>query len=66
MSLSWAGHRFRLLYRDADGLPEEHDKIVDVDNRIMVADCAVKGDSFASGKPGVVREAARERRRREL
>src|SRR5690348_13986820 len=23
-------HRFRLLYRDADGLPEEHDKIVDV------------------------------------
>jgi mannose-6-phosphate isomerase-like protein (cupin superfamily) len=23
-------HRFRLLYRDADGLPEQHDKIVDV------------------------------------
>jgi hypothetical protein len=24
------GWRVRLLYRDADGLPEEHDKIVDV------------------------------------
>jgi len=23
-------HRFRLLYRDADGFPEQHDKIVDV------------------------------------
>lgn len=23
-------HRFRLLYRDADGLPEQHDAIVDV------------------------------------
>ena len=23
-------HRFRLLYRDADGLPEQHDQIVDV------------------------------------
>lgn len=23
-------HRFRLLYRDADGLPEQHDNIVDV------------------------------------
>lgn len=23
-------HRFRLLYRDADGLPEQHDHIVDV------------------------------------
>ena len=23
-------HRFRLLYRDADGLPEQHDSIVDV------------------------------------
>ena len=23
-------HRFRLLYRDADGLPEQHDTIVDV------------------------------------
>jgi hypothetical protein len=26
----YGDHRFRLLYRDADGLPEEHDKIVDV------------------------------------
>ena len=23
-------HRFRLLYRDADGYPEQHDKVVDV------------------------------------
>ena len=23
-------HRFRMLYRDADGFPEQHDKIVDV------------------------------------
>jgi hypothetical protein len=26
----YGDHRFRLLYRDADGLPEEHDNIVDV------------------------------------
>src|SRR5580704_5061057 len=26
----YGDHRFRLLYRDADGLPEQHDKIVDV------------------------------------
>ena len=26
----YGDHRFRLLYRNADGLPEEHDKIVDV------------------------------------
>ena len=26
----YGDHRFRLLYRDADGLPEEHDRIVDV------------------------------------
>ena len=26
----YGNHRFRLLYRDADGRPEEHDKIVDV------------------------------------
>jgi hypothetical protein len=26
----YGDHRFRLLYRDADRLPEEHDKIVDV------------------------------------
>jgi hypothetical protein len=27
---NYGDHRFRLLYRDAEGLPEEHDKIVDV------------------------------------
>ena len=26
----YGDHRFRLLYRDADGLPEQHDNIVDV------------------------------------
>lgn len=26
----YGDHRFRLLYRDADGVPEQHDKIVDV------------------------------------
>jgi quercetin dioxygenase-like cupin family protein len=26
----YSDHRFRLLYRDADGLPEQHDHIVDV------------------------------------
>jgi len=26
----YGDHRFRLLFRDADGLPEQHDKIVDV------------------------------------
>ena len=26
----YGDHRFRFLYRDADGLPEQHDKIVDV------------------------------------
>ena len=26
----YGDHRFRLLYRDANGLPEEHDKIIDV------------------------------------
>ena len=26
----YGDHRFRLLYRDADGLPEQHDKIIDV------------------------------------
>ena len=26
----YGDHRFRLLYRDADGLPEQHDTIVDV------------------------------------
>src|SRR6266850_7165531 len=26
----YGDHRFRLLYRDADGFPEQHDTIVDV------------------------------------
>ena len=26
----YGDHRFRLLYRDADGLPEQHDQIIDV------------------------------------
>ena len=26
----YSDHRFRLLYRDADGVPEQHDNIVDV------------------------------------
>ena len=26
----YGDHRFRLLYRDADGLPEQHDTIIDV------------------------------------
>jgi hypothetical protein len=26
----YGDHRFRFIYRDADGLPEQHDKIVDV------------------------------------
>ena len=26
----YGDHRFRLLYRDADGVPEQHDSIVDV------------------------------------
>lgn len=26
----YGDHRFRLLYRDADGLPEQHDRIIDV------------------------------------
>ena len=26
----YGDHRFRLLYRDADGRPEQHDRIVDV------------------------------------
>src|SRR3977135_1373368 len=26
----YGDHRFRLLYRDADGFPEQHDNIVDV------------------------------------
>ncbi|MEQ1856192.1 MAG: cupin domain-containing protein [Longimicrobiales bacterium] len=26
----YGNHRFRLLYRDADGVPEQHDEIIDV------------------------------------
>jgi mannose-6-phosphate isomerase-like protein (cupin superfamily) len=26
----YGDHRFRMLYRDADGIPEQHDQIVDV------------------------------------
>jgi len=26
----YGGHRFRLLYRDADGNPEQHDAIIDI------------------------------------
>ncbi len=26
----FGNHRFRLLYRDADGVPEQHDRIIDV------------------------------------
>jgi mannose-6-phosphate isomerase-like protein (cupin superfamily) len=26
----YGDHRFRLLYRDADGLPEQHDNVIDV------------------------------------
>ena len=26
----YGSHRFRLLYRDADGFPEQHDRVVDV------------------------------------
>jgi len=26
----YGDHRFRLLYRDADGVPEQHDQIVDI------------------------------------
>ena len=49
-------HRFRLLYRDADGFPEQHDKIVDVvmvptacledqiaDHRATVLVCDIEG-----------------------
>src|SRR5579871_4000828 len=47
----YGGHRFRLLYRDADGLPEEHDKIVDV---VMVhsGEGALRLGGIMSGKKG--------------
>jgi len=47
----YGDHRFRLLYRDADGLPEEHDKIVDV---VMVhsGEGALMLGGTISGKKG--------------
>jgi hypothetical protein len=47
----YGDHRFRLLYRDADGLPEEHDKIVDV---VLVhgGEGAVMLGGTMSGKKG--------------
>ena len=47
----YGDHRFRLLYRDADGLPEEHDKIVDV---VMVhsGEGALMLGGTMSGKKG--------------
>ncbi|HLK48620.1 MAG TPA: AraC family ligand binding domain-containing protein [Bryobacteraceae bacterium] len=47
----YGDHRFRLLYRDADGLPEEHDKIVDV---VMVhsGEGALMVGGTMSGKKG--------------
>ena len=49
----YGDHRFRLLYRDADGLPEEHDKIVDV---VMVhsGEGALMLGGTMSGKKGSV------------
>jgi hypothetical protein len=47
----YGDHRFRLLYRDADGLPEEHDQIIDV---VMVhsGEGAVMLGGTMSGKRG--------------
>ena len=47
----YGDHRFRLLYRDADGRPEEHDKIVDV---VMVhsGEGALRLGGTMSGKRG--------------
>jgi hypothetical protein len=47
----YGDHRFRLLYRDANGLPEEHDKIVDV---VMVhsGEGALMLGGTMSGKKG--------------
>jgi hypothetical protein len=47
----YGDHRFRLLYRDADGLPEQHDKIVDV---VMVhsGEGALMLGGTMSGKKG--------------
>ena len=47
----YGDHRFRLLYRDADGLPEQHDRIVDV---VMVhsGEGALMMGGTMSGKKG--------------
>ena len=47
----YGDHRFRLLYRDADGRPEEHDKIVDI---VMVhsGEGALMLGGTMSGKTG--------------
>lgn len=47
----YGDHRFRLLYRDADGFPEEHDRIVDV---VMVhsGEGALMMGGTMSGKKG--------------
>src|ERR1700722_659872 len=47
----YGDHRFRLLYRNADGLPEQHDKIVDV---VMVhsGEGALMMGGTMSGKKG--------------
>jgi hypothetical protein len=47
----YGDHRFRLLYRDADGLPEEHDKVVDV---VMVhsGEGSLRLGGTMSGKKG--------------
>jgi hypothetical protein len=49
----YGDHRFRLLYRDADGLPEEHDQIVDV---VMVhsGEATLMLGGTISGKKGSV------------
>ena len=47
----YGDHRFRLLYRDADGFPEQHDRIVDV---VMVhsGEGALRLGGTMSGKKG--------------
>jgi hypothetical protein len=47
----YGDHRFRLLYRNADGLPEQHDRIVDV---VMVhsGEGALMMGGTMSGKKG--------------
>ena len=48
----YTDHRFRMLYRDGDGFPEQHDKIVDV---VMVQSgegTLVVGGTMIDLKPG--------------